>query len=333
MVLAAILFTAGMFLRPGGALRSEEGFAKTDSKEKATAPAFNPATLFRETEESLRPAPPEKFREWAGELLQTGDAAAAKRLLDRSNTKLDVTAFARDLVRRGQYETAANLLEPMLRRSEDPEVALMQIACRLGLGQVDLAHRPLIALESNRGPKMKEYQGVVELVEKLIRLASSGRMLGLEHNPWNVKFLPDKSGTPAKTLPEEEAKKLPADAEQTIAKWLQIAPMQPAVWAVLGQILFVRGDPSDALECFKRAKAMGYNSPLIAEYIRLLEREEAARRSAVMSGMGSGAAPSPTTQDSAPVAMTGSSSRAIAVFGFGGLVVGFLIGVMASKRR
>ena len=171
------------------------------------------------------------------------------------------------------------------------------------------------------------------LVEKLVRLASSGRMLGLEHNPWNLKFLPDKSGTPAKTLPEKEAKKLPADAEQTLAKWLQIAPMQPTVWAVLGQILFVRGDPSDALECFKRAKAMGYNSPLIAEYIRLLEREEAARRSAVMSGMNTGAAMPTTTPDSAPVAMTGSSSRAIAVFGFGGLVVGFLIGVMASKRK
>jgi LPXTG-motif cell wall-anchored protein len=31
--------------------------------------------------------------------------------------------------------------------------------------------------------------------------------------------------------------------------------------------------------------------------------------------------------------MTGSSSRAIMVFGAGGLIVGFLLGVMASKKK
>jgi hypothetical protein len=333
MILAAILFVGGLLLRPDAALRSEEGFGKPGTKSKPTTPAFNPTTLFRDTEESLRPAPPEKFREWAGELLQSGDPASAKLLLERSKTKLDVTAFARDLVRRGQYETAAALLEPLLRRSEDPEIALMQIACRLGLGQTDLASRPLIVLESNRDPKMKDHQRVVELCEELIRLASTGRMLGVEYNPWNVKFLPDKSATPPKTLPEVEVKKLPSDAEQSLSKWLQIAPMQPTVWAVLGQIIFIRGDPADAMECFKRAKAMGYNSPIIAEYIRVLEKEESARRSSVMSQMSATTTPPPTSQDSVPVAMTGSSSRAIVVFGAGGLLVGFLIGVMAAKRK
>jgi hypothetical protein len=337
MWLATVLFAAGMFSRPGG-VRSEEGIAKSSAKQEPTAPAFNPATLFRETEESLRPPPPEKIREWAGALLDVGQPPnAARQMLDRGAGKTDPVSFARDLVSRAQYPTAADLLEPLLRRSEDPEVALLQIACRLGLGQPDLARRPLILLESIRGPKAKEYAPIVAFVERLVHMASGGGATTLETNPWNVKFLPDKSGTPSKPLPVDEAKKLPADAELVLARWLKLAPMQPTVWALLGQILYVRGDPTDSLECFKRAKAMGYNSPIIAEYIRLLEREESARRAAVfkqMAGVGP-IAPAASADDvaPAPVAMTGSSSRAFIAVGAGGLLVGFLAGLMAARRK
>jgi len=335
MTLAAVLFVAGLIVRPSDlGARSEEGTARPESKPQPTTPAFNPAPLFRETEETLRPPAPEKFREWAGALLHLGQPAAAKRELDRPTLKPDAKALAKDLVRRGQYETAANLLEPLLHRTEDPELALLQIACRLGLGQVDLARRPLLVLmESTRGPNSKTYERLASFVQTLVGMGTGGRGLSLEDNPWGVKFLPDKSGTPAKPLAESEARKLPADAEQILAQWLGVAPMQPTAWAVLGQILYLRGDPSDALESFKRAKAMGYNSPIIAEYLRLLEREESARRSAVMKQMAESPAQSPPTSNDAPVAISGSSSRAIVAFGLGGLLVGFLGGVWASRRK
>jgi tetratricopeptide (TPR) repeat protein len=333
MIAAALLFAAMMLLpMPNFAADPEKDVAKSPEKTPPAAPVFNAGPLLAATGDSLLPVTPEKYREWAGALVQANEPGSAKRMLEQSKTKADPLALAKDLVRRGQYDSASELLEPLLRRSDDPETALLQIACRIMLGQPDLARRPLILLESIRDPKAKEFEKTAALANRLIQMTSLGRSLTVEANPWGVKFLPDKSGTPPKALPPEELAKLPADAEQTLAHWLKLAPMQPAAWAVLGQILFVRGDPSDAGECFKRAKAMGYNSAIIAEYLRILEREEAAKRAAVLKGM-SGPPPAATYAEPAPLAVTGSSSRAMFAFGVGGLVVGFLIGVMASKRK
>ena len=332
MAIAAVAFAISLFAFPNFAADPKEGEVKPSGVAPSPPPPFSPAALFRETEDTLKPPTPEKYREWAGGLFQAGDSSTAKRVLDLGKAKPEPLAIAKDLVRRGQYEPASTVLEPLLRRSDDAETALLQIACRLALGEADLARRPLILLESARDPKAKALQPVSEFAKRLVQMASARRAINLEDNPWSVKFLPDKSGTPSRTLPREEIAKLPANAEETLARWLQLAPMQPTIWALLGQILFVRGDGIDANECFKRAKMMGYNSPIVAEYLRILEREESARRSAVAKSLGEGATPA-AGPDSVPIAMTGSSSRAMAAFGFGGLVVGFLIGVMASRRK
>jgi Flp pilus assembly protein TadD len=332
MTIAAVAFAISLFAFPNFAADPKEGEVKPSGVAPSPPQPFNPTALFRESEETLKPPTPEKYREWAGALFEKGDAGTAKQVLELGKTKADPLLLAKDLVRRGRYDIAAIVLEPLLRRSDDAETALLQIACRLMLGEADLARRPLILLESPRDPKSKALQPVSEFAKRLVQMASAQRAINLEDNPWGVKFLPDKSGTPSRTLPPEEIAKLPANAEEMLARWLQLAPMQPTVWALLGQILFVRGDGQDAAECFKRARAMGYNSPIVAEYLRILEREESARRSAVAKSLGEGAT-SAAAPDTVPIAMTGSSSRAMAAFGFGGLVVGFLIGVMASRRK
>jgi hypothetical protein len=100
----------------------------------------------------------------------------------------------------------------------------------------------------------------------------------------------------------------------------------------LGQILYVQDEYQDALECFRRAKGLGYSVPLVTAYSQTLERIEAEGRAAALKRMSPPVGDAQEAVSDTPVAVTESSARTMGVFAAGGVVVGLLLGRMLRRK-
>jgi tetratricopeptide (TPR) repeat protein len=341
MGLALTLFLL-MLIPPPGRTQSDTKKLFQDrppepkKSEPAPAATYKVYEMLRATQDAIRPPTPEQFRAWAGSAFALDKPALGRKILARpTNKPTDQIELAGDLVRRGLYEEAALLLDPMVSRQPDDERMLrLHVVCQLALGRPELASRSLMILQGLPGGAKPPLSQDVRFLQQLVALMQSGRMPGVDANPWGVEFLPKGSAEPSKNLVEDQAKKLPADAAERLGRLLEIAPMQPTMWALLGQVLTATNQHEDALECFHRAKALGYSVPVVTNYIQVLSRWERERKAAAVNSMVVGTNNStapPVADDSAPVALTESSARAVTTFGIGGVIVGLLIGLMVPK--
>ena len=327
---AFLLFLLSLVAPPGSSQPPAEtppATRRASVPSPPAAPADEVGSLLQDTAADMPAATPAERRAWAGTLAARGDFANAKRLAGKPPDAAARAKLVAELIRRGQAEFALPLLDAD-RGTPHPDAAWLRAAAHWQLGELALVPRDLAEVPPAE-------RGAATLVEQLVAMTMRGQPPGLRHNPWQVSFL-DAAG---RWLPPAAGvgPAVPPAAAAELARWLRVQPNDGGAWALLALAMRQVGAADAALECLLRAEARGQASKELFRLKDELLFARAERNRAALAGTDDSPASPAIDLAPAPAAFDPVSFRALAAAGFGGVVLGLLLGLQMrswlSRRR
>lgn len=253
---------------------------------------WNPTPFFERTAPALRPPASRDLIALMQELSARGQEAAARTIAGNlSPTADDFDRLVRAAIKLYQLGAADLLLTDWARRfPKDGRADVLRTAYYMNMGEMELARRQLTFARASAAP---EDQPLVGLMSQVVQLAELGRPVGVDVNPWGVRFV-DESGrfSPGAIAPEQ-AGQIPSDAVPQLARLLEIVPRQGNLWALLGELLNAAGEPRAALEAMQRAEILLYTPRTLLEHRRALEEHQRAAAKALEERLSGGPAANP----------------------------------------